>query len=131
AVHEVERADFAGRRVHARRRPEQIDQPFMHSPAPCPSLELIAAIVKIGSTRLWRSAILRLQEYVMPSTRMETRAGWINGRQRDIVEAVQRALVEGIAIPENDRCVRLLEYPEHSFIAPPDRGPAYSIIEIT
>jgi phenylpyruvate tautomerase PptA (4-oxalocrotonate tautomerase family) len=103
----------------------------MHLRTPRPSPELIGAIVKIGSTRLWRSAILNLLEYVMPSTRMETRAGWINGRQRDIVEAVQRALVEGIAIPETDRCVRLIEYPEDSFIAPPDRGPAYSVIEIS
>ena len=67
----------------------------------------------------------------MPSTRIETRAGWIDGRQREIVEAVQSALMEGLRIPETDRCVRLLEFPEAAFIAPPDRGPAYSVIEIS
>lgn len=66
----------------------------------------------------------------MPSTRLETRAGWIGGRHAQIIAAIQRALIEGIRIPEQDRCIRILEYPDHAFAAPPSRGPAYSVIEI-
>ena len=67
----------------------------------------------------------------MPSSRFETRAGWINGRHAELLEAIQRGLVEGIRIPAGDRCVRILEYPPEAFIAPADRGPAYSVLEIT
>ena len=67
----------------------------------------------------------------MPSTRIETRAGWIAGRHAEIIAAVQRALVEGIAIPEADRCVRILEYPTEAFAAAPDRGPQFTLVEIS
>ena len=66
----------------------------------------------------------------MPSSRLETNAGWINGRYAEIVAAVQRALIEGIRIPDTDRCIRILEYPEGTFFAPPGRGPCYSVLEI-
>jgi phenylpyruvate tautomerase PptA (4-oxalocrotonate tautomerase family) len=67
----------------------------------------------------------------MPSTRLETRSGWINGRHGQILEAIQRGLVDGIRIPAQDRCVRILEYPEAAFIVPSGRGPAYSVLEIS
>lgn len=67
----------------------------------------------------------------MPSTRMETSAGWINGRYADISAAIQRALVAGIRIPEEDRCIRILEYPAGAFLAPEGRGPCYSVVEIS
>ena len=67
----------------------------------------------------------------MPSSRLETNAGWIDGRHAEIVAAVQRALIEGIRIPDTDRCIRILEYPAGTFYAPPDRGPAYSVLEIS
>ena len=49
----------------------------------------------------------------------------------ELIAATQRALVEGIRIPENDRFVRILEYPGHSFAAAPDRGPTFTIVEIS
>ena len=67
----------------------------------------------------------------MPSTRIETRAGWLGDRRRDFVEAVQAALVAGILIPEGDRCVRLLEFDEDCIITPPHAGPRYTVIEIS
>ena len=67
----------------------------------------------------------------MPSTRLETSTGWINGRHADIVTAIQRALVESIRIPEHDRDIRIVEYPRVNFYAPPGRGPAYSVLEIS
>ncbi len=67
----------------------------------------------------------------MPSTRIETRVGWLDGRQKQLIDAVQTALVEGIRIPEDDVAIRLLEYPEDSFASPPGRGPEYTVIEIS
>ncbi|MBU1175604.1 MAG: tautomerase family protein [Alphaproteobacteria bacterium] len=67
----------------------------------------------------------------MPSTRIETRSGWLAGRQGELIDAVQAALVEAIRIPETDLCIRLMEYPAGSFACPPDRGPRYTIIEIS
>lgn len=67
----------------------------------------------------------------MPSTRIETRAGWLGERQADLLEAVQRALVEGIRIPDRDRCVRLHELPASAMLVPPGRGTEYTVIEIS
>jgi phenylpyruvate tautomerase PptA (4-oxalocrotonate tautomerase family) len=67
----------------------------------------------------------------MPSTRIETRRGWLGPKRRDFIEAVQRALVAGILIPEQDRCVRLHEIDDEAFIAPAHVGPHYTIIEIS
>lgn len=67
----------------------------------------------------------------MPSTRIETRQGWLGAQRRDFIEAVQAALVAGILIPETDRCVRLAEYDDEAFIVSADKGPRYSVIEIS
>jgi phenylpyruvate tautomerase PptA (4-oxalocrotonate tautomerase family) len=67
----------------------------------------------------------------MPSIRIETRAGWIAGRHAGIIAAVQRALVEGIRIPENDRYVRILEYPPEAFAAAPGKDLRFTLIEIS
>ena len=67
----------------------------------------------------------------MPSTRLETRAGWIGDRHAALIAAVQRALVEGIRLPAEDRDIRILEYPAHAFAPPASKGVAYTIIEIS
>jgi phenylpyruvate tautomerase PptA (4-oxalocrotonate tautomerase family) len=67
----------------------------------------------------------------MPSTRIETRAGWIGDRHEALIAAVQSALVEAIRIPEHDRDIRILEYLPHAFAPPPGRGETYTIIEIS
>ncbi len=54
----------------------------------------------------------------MPSTRLDTRSGWINGRYAELLEAIQRGLVDGIRIPDTDRCVRIYEYPDGAFLVP-------------
>ncbi len=66
----------------------------------------------------------------MPSTRLETSAGWIAGRHAELAAAIQRALVAGIRIPEQDRDIRIHEYPAGSFFPPAGRGPGYSVLEI-
>lgn len=67
----------------------------------------------------------------MPSTRIETRRGWLGSGRRAFIEAVQRALVAGILIPEADRCVRLIEYDDEDFIVPSHVGAGYTVIEIS
>jgi phenylpyruvate tautomerase PptA (4-oxalocrotonate tautomerase family) len=67
----------------------------------------------------------------MPSTRIETRRGWLGDRRGAFLEAVQRALVAGILIPENDRCVRLHEIDDDAFITGKGKGPGYAVIEIS
>ncbi len=67
----------------------------------------------------------------MPSTRIEMRHGWLGDRRREFIEAVQAALITGLIIPEQDRCVRLLEYDEDALITPPHASLRYTVIEIT
>ena len=67
----------------------------------------------------------------MPSTRIETRRNWLGANRCAFIEAVQRALVAGILIPEKDRCVRLMEYDDEAFIVPAHVGPHYTVIEIS
>lgn len=67
----------------------------------------------------------------MPSTRLDTRSGWIDGRHAELLAAIQRGLVEGIRIPDTDRCVRIHEYPDGAFMVPSGKGPAYSVLEIS
>ena len=67
----------------------------------------------------------------MPSTRIETRRGWLGAQRREVLEAVQRALMAGILIPENDRCIRLVEVDADAMIVPPHVGERYVVIEIS
>lgn len=67
----------------------------------------------------------------MPSTRIETRRGWSDGQRGAVIEAVQRALMTGILVPENDRCIRLVEFDEDAMMVPPHVGERYMVIEIS
>jgi phenylpyruvate tautomerase PptA (4-oxalocrotonate tautomerase family) len=67
----------------------------------------------------------------MPSTRIETRAGWINGRHQALIDAVQSALIESIRIPPADRDIRILEYPAEAFAPPAGRAANAVLIEIS
>lgn len=66
----------------------------------------------------------------MPSTRIETAAGWI-ADPAALITAVQEAIVEGIRVPPGDRDIRILEYPGHSFAAPHGKGPRYTVVEMS
>ena len=67
----------------------------------------------------------------MPSTRIETRTGWVGNRRQELIEVVQNALLEGLLIPKEDRCVRLTEYDHDAFIVPTGKGATYTFIEVT
>lgn len=64
----------------------------------------------------------------MPMTRIETGAGWLGERQPAMIEAVQRALVDALKLPESDRDIVLSEH-QHR-IVPPGRSPKYTRIEV-
>ena len=67
----------------------------------------------------------------MPSTRIETRTGWAGNQRQELIEAVQSALIEGLLIPKEDRCVRLTEYDHDAFIVPTGKGATYTFVEVT
>jgi phenylpyruvate tautomerase PptA (4-oxalocrotonate tautomerase family) len=54
----------------------------------------------------------------MPSTLIEVRRQYTPGEEVRIIESVQRALIEGFKIPDDDRCVRLVSHEPHRFICP-------------
>jgi phenylpyruvate tautomerase PptA (4-oxalocrotonate tautomerase family) len=66
----------------------------------------------------------------MPSTRIETRAGWLGTRRAEFLKAVQQALVEGLLIPDRDRDIRLTQHDPEDFLLPPGAGPRRTTIEI-
>ncbi len=66
----------------------------------------------------------------MPATRITTRQGWIGTRRRAFLEAVQRALVTGLRIPPDDRCIALVEQDADAFLLPEGAGERFSLIEI-
>jgi phenylpyruvate tautomerase PptA (4-oxalocrotonate tautomerase family) len=66
----------------------------------------------------------------MPATRIDTRKGWIGTRRAEVLEALQRALLTGLLITEQDRCIMLTEHDDECFMVPPNKGAAYMVIEI-
>lgn len=66
----------------------------------------------------------------MPSTWIAT-GEWIAGRESEMIEAVQSALVGCLKLPEWDREIVLDTYPEQRRIAPTGRSERYTRIEIT
>ena len=66
----------------------------------------------------------------MPSTKIETRKGWLGQRRPEVMQAVQRALQDALRIPDWDRCIRVLEHDQDAFLAPPGKGLTYTLIEL-
>ena len=66
----------------------------------------------------------------MPQVRIETRDHWLNGRHEALYDAIQAAMVEGIKIPEDDRCYRLVTYDAAHFPNVPGKSDRFIIIEI-
>jgi phenylpyruvate tautomerase PptA (4-oxalocrotonate tautomerase family) len=66
----------------------------------------------------------------MPSTRITTGI-WARGRERDVIEAVQSALLATIKIPNYDRDIVVDLYGPESRIVPTDRSDRYTRVEIT
>ena len=65
----------------------------------------------------------------MPSTRIAT-GDWARGRERELLDAVHSALVEGIKIPDWDRDIVVDIYGDDTRVSPPNRTTRYTRIEI-
>lgn len=65
----------------------------------------------------------------MPSTRIAT-GTWAIGREREVLEAVQSALVEGLRIPAWDRDVTLDLYGPDRRLVPDGRSDRYTVVEV-
>ena len=65
----------------------------------------------------------------MPCVRIAT-GPWIGGREGDMLEAVQTALVEAFKIPPTDRDVVLDVYEPHRRLVPGGRSDRFTRIEI-
>jgi phenylpyruvate tautomerase PptA (4-oxalocrotonate tautomerase family) len=66
----------------------------------------------------------------MPQVRIETRDHWLKGRNAELFKAIQDGLVEGIKIPPDDRCFRLITYDADHFPTPPGKTDRCMVIEI-
>ncbi len=66
----------------------------------------------------------------MPQCRIETRDHWLNGRQNELFEAIQAAMVDTIKILPDDRCFRLITYDAAHFPTPPGKTDRCMVIEI-
>jgi len=66
----------------------------------------------------------------LPATRITTSQGWIGTRRRDVLEAVQRALVTGLRIPPDDRCISLVEQEPDALLLSAQASERFTLIEI-
>ncbi len=64
-----------------------------------------------------------------PSTRIAT-GEWARGHERQLLNAVQAALEEGIKIPDWDRDIVVDIYNDNLRVSPPNRTSKYTRIEI-
>lgn len=67
----------------------------------------------------------------MPQTRIDTRRGWLGERRQALLDALQRALVDGLRIPANDRSIVLCEHDEAAFLVPEGSGAGFMVVQIT
>ena len=67
----------------------------------------------------------------MPDVRVEIRRGWPAAQKAKLLEAVHRAEIDALKIPEWDRVLRLAEYAPEDFLIPPGRSERYTRVEIT
>lgn len=67
----------------------------------------------------------------MPLVKVTRRAGLPAAQNRQILDAAHRALVEAFKIPDPDRHQQLIELDPAHFEVPADRGPGFTLIEIS
>ena len=66
----------------------------------------------------------------MPSTLISVRREWPAPQRAALIEAVHAALVEGLKIPERDRCLRLQRFDAQDFAVMPERTEYFTLIEV-
>ncbi len=66
----------------------------------------------------------------MPSTLISVRRQWPAAARRALIDAVHAALVEGLKIPEHDRCLRLQVFAADDFAVMPSCSEHYTLVEV-
>ncbi len=66
----------------------------------------------------------------MPSTLISVRRDWPASERAALIAAVHAALVEGLKIPEHDRCIRLQVFAVGDFAVMPQCSEYFTLIEI-
>ncbi|MEA3193356.1 MAG: hypothetical protein QOD26_1689 [Betaproteobacteria bacterium] len=66
----------------------------------------------------------------MPDVLIEAKAGWIGSKRKQLVDAVQRALVASLKVPLEDKVIRLVEHAPENFATPEGLGDKFTRIEI-
>lgn len=66
----------------------------------------------------------------MPSTLISVRRDWPAAQRVALVEAVHAALVEGLKIPERDRCIRLQRFDAEDFAVMPQCSEFFTLVEV-
>jgi hypothetical protein len=67
----------------------------------------------------------------MPLVKVSRRVGFSAAENQLVLDAVHEALVEGFKIPDGDRHQQLLELDAAHFEIPSERGPGFTLVEIT
>ena len=58
----------------------------------------------------------------MPTALIEVRCQYNQEKEQALIDAVHRAMVESLKIPEDDRTVRLIVHASHRFACPPAKS---------
>lgn len=66
----------------------------------------------------------------MPSTLISVRKRWPREQRRAIIEAVHKALVDGVLVPQSDRTLRLQEFDPDDFAVSRGKSENFTLIEI-
>lgn len=67
----------------------------------------------------------------MPHATIHRLSGSTSPDRRAIVEAVNRAMIDALKVPEDTHPVRLSEYDADSFLIPGQSSPAFTLVEAT
>ncbi len=66
----------------------------------------------------------------MPSTLISVRREWPAAQRQQLIEAVHAALVEGLQIPDRDRCLRLQRFDADDFAVMPQCTEFFTLVEV-
>ncbi len=66
----------------------------------------------------------------MPSTLISVRKRWPLDKRRAIIDAVHKALVDGVLVPQADRTLRLQMFDPEDFAVSRGKGENFTLIEI-
>ena len=64
----------------------------------------------------------------MPAVTIEVRHHYTPGEETSLIDAIHRAMMEGIKTPEWDKTIRLVVHEPHRFTSPPGKSDRYTLV---